>query len=207
MHRGPMTKREIARVRALLLSSGVKAKEICRQASERKDLHNSDRPLYAEIAALSKDPIPPVPKYEEHILAAKIISNDVQLSSRVWHASVDNFCSNTVQDLLDRVEQIHARIVGELTPLTRKAADEADDVSKDLATRQTLYIKRLTDTMDGMMRRRRRRFRWLRRAGWVVVEWALVGIMWFVWFMVVLARIVMGAGMGVAGFVRWLFWL
>jgi hypothetical protein len=61
--------------------------------------------------------------------------------------------------------------------------------------------------MDKMIRRRRRRFRWLRRGGWVLVEWLLVGVMWYVWFMVVLTRVVMGVGKGVVRSFRWLFWL
>ena len=59
----------------------------------------------------------------------------------------------------------------------------------------------------GQIRRRKRRFRWLRRGGWVLVEWLLVGVMWYVWFMVVLTRVVMGVGKGVVGSLRWLFWL
>jgi hypothetical protein len=85
--------------------------------------------------------------------------------------------------------------------------DEADDVSRELVDKQTLDVKGVTDKIDKMMRRRRRRFRWARRGGWVLVEWALVGVMWYVWFMVVLARVVMGVGRGVVGGVRWLFWL
>jgi hypothetical protein len=207
VHRGPMTKREIARVRALLLSSGIKAKEICRRAAELRDIRDPDQSSYSDIVALSKDPISPVPRTQEHILAARILSNDIQLSSRMWQASADNFCSTTVNDLLNRIEGLQGRIVDQLTPMTRKATDEADEVSKDLVTGQTLAVKRLLDMMDKMMRRRRRRFRWLRRGGWVMLEWALVGVMWYVWFLVVLARIVMGVGRGVVGVVRWLFWM
>jgi hypothetical protein len=97
--------------------------------------------------------------------------------------------------------------VENLTPMTRRIADDADEVSKDLVTGHILQVNKLTDSMDKMMRRRRRRFRWVRRGGWVMVEWALVGVMWYVWFMVVLARVIMGIGRGAVGAVRWLFWL
>ena len=43
--------------------------------------------------------------------------------------------------------------------------------------------------------------------GWVLVEWALVGIMWYVWFLVVIARVFMGVAKGFVGSVRWLLWL
>lgn len=205
--RGPMTKREIARVRALLLSSGIKAKEISRRAAEPKDLKKPDQSAYSHLAVLAKRPPPPVPKSQEHRLAARIIADDVQLSSQLWRDSADIFVNETVATLIENIADLQHRLVDNLTPMTRTAADEADEVSKDLVTSQTLKVKRITDTIDKMTRRRRRRFRWLRRGGWVLVEWALVGIMWYVWFMVVITRVVMGVGRGVVGSLRWLFWL
>jgi len=207
INRGPMTKREIARVRALLLSSGIKAKEISRRAAEPKDLRTDESSRYKDVALLAKQEIQVVPKSQEHRLAARIISDDIQLSSQMWHSSADTFCNTTVSDLLDRIESLRSRVGDSLAPLTRKAADEADEVSKDLVTSQTLQVKSIGDKIAKMMRRRRRKFRWLRRGGWVMVEWALVGVMWWLWFMVVLVRIVMGVGKGTVAGLRWLFWL
>jgi Fe2+ transport system protein B len=202
-----MTKREIARVRALLLSSGIKAKEISRRAAEPKDLRTDQESPYQDIAELAREKIALVPKSQEHRLAAKILSDDIQLSAQMWHTSADEFCNATVTSLVERISILQSRLVTNLTPLARGAADEADEVSKDLVTSQTLKVKRITDKIDKMMRKRRRRFRWLRRGGWVLVEWLLVGVMWYVWFMVVLTRIVMGVGKGVVRSLRWLFWL
>lgn len=206
-HRGPMTKQEIARVRALLLSSGIKAKEISRRAADIKDLNTTDESAYTEIAKIAPEKVKPVPKSQEHLIAAKILSDDIQLSKQVWQASADVFCNTTVQDLIDKVEILQTKIVNNLIPMARQASDEADEVSKDLVTSQTLKVKHISDTMDTMLRRRRRRFRWIRRGGWVIVEWALVGVMWMVWFMVVFVRVIMGLGRGVASATRWLFWL
>jgi hypothetical protein len=201
-----MTKREIARVRALLLSSGIKAKEISRRAAAPKDIRTDEDSRYKDVALLAKEELKLVPKSQEHRLAAKIISEDIQLSSQMWHASAETFCNTTVAELLDKIETLRSRVGDTLTPLTRKAADEADEVSKDLVTSQTLQVKSISDTIAKMMRRRSRKFRWLRRGGWVMVEWALVGVMWWLWFMVVLVRVVMGVGRGAVAAVRWLFW-
>ncbi|PVH83995.1 hypothetical protein DL98DRAFT_411994 [Cadophora sp. DSE1049] len=206
-HRGPMNRREIARVRALLLSSGIKAKEISRRAAELKDLRADKDPLYEDIADMAHEDVEPVPKSQQHRLAARIISDDVQLSSQIWQDSADTFVNDTVNVLMSRIGSLQHRLVDNLTPMTRTAADEADEVSKDLVTSQMLKVKRIGDKIDKMTRTRRRRFRWLRRGGWVLVEWALVGIMWYVWFMVVIARVVMGVGRGIVGSVRWLLWL
>ncbi|CRK36982.1 hypothetical protein BN1723_020611 [Verticillium longisporum] len=91
--------------------------------------------------------------------------------------------------------------------MTRAAADEADETSRDLAFGQRLKIKAVVDVIDKMLRRRRRRFRWVRRALWLGVEWGLVGIMWYVWFVVMILRVFVGFGKGVVGGVRWLLWL
>lgn len=205
-HRGPVTK-EIARARALLFSSGIKAKEITRQATETVDLQNTKDSPYSDIAALSQEKLTPVPAFQQHILAARILASDIQLSSRMWQASADNFYNTTASSLFDRADKLHSTIASNLTPRVRTAADDADAVSRNILTFQSLQIKRIIDTMDNMMRRRRRRFRWLRRGGWVLVEWVLVGVMWFAWFLVVFIRIVLGLGNGVVRSVRWLFWV
>jgi hypothetical protein len=202
-----MTKREIARVRALFLSSGIKAAEISRRAAEPKDLRTDNESSYHDIAELAKEKVALVPKSQEHRLAARILSDDIQLSAQMWHSSADTFCNSTVSSLVERISILQSRLVSNLTPMARDAADEADEVGRDLVTSQTLKVKRVTDKMDKMIRRRKRRFRWLRRGGWVLVEWLLVGVMWYVWFMVVLTRVVMGVGKGVVRSFRWLFWL
>jgi len=207
VHQGPMTKREIARVRALLLSSGIKAKEISRRAGETQYLHLSTEPAYKGIIDLAQDRVKPMPKHQLHIVAARILSDDIQLSKRVWQDSADTFCNTTVQDLVSRLDGLKGTIQESLTPMARKAADEADEVSKDLVTSQTLKVKRITDAMDTMLRRRRRKFRWLRRAGWVLVEWGLVGVMWFAWLIVVFLKIFTSIGRAVTATTRWLLWL
>ncbi|KAG9229922.1 hypothetical protein BJ875DRAFT_473599 [Amylocarpus encephaloides] len=206
-HRGPTTKREIARVKALLLSSGIKAKEIARRAAELQDIHETEEAPYTGIAQYPHDPIQPVPRSKQHMLAARILLNDVQLSSHIWQSSADTFVNTTVNDLLGSIRTLQVRLTDTLTPMTRQADDEADELSKDLVTNQTMQVKRITDKIDTMMRRRRRRFRWARRGGWVIVEWALVGVMWYVWFLVVIARMVAAVGGGVWGGLKWLFWL
>ncbi|KAI9743579.1 MAG: hypothetical protein M1818_002894 [Claussenomyces sp. TS43310] len=214
----PVTRCEVARTRALLLTSGVKAQEIARRAGmvqplgQRDDRKEPEHKLYAEIAAMNRDTnlaLQPVALARQHMFAAKLLSNDIQMSSRMWQESAEAFSCKTVSGLLDRVDELQARIVGPggLSNVGKRAADEADDVSRDLIENQTLRVKALVSKMDSMIRRRRRRLRWVRRAGWVAVEWVLVGVMWWVWLVVVLVRIVTGVVSCAARGVRWLFWL
>ncbi|XMA11669.1 hypothetical protein WAI453_004460 [Rhynchosporium graminicola] len=211
VHRGPMNKREIARVRALLLSSGIKAKEISRRAAELKDIRTEESPLYGDIAEMIpsdlESEITPVPKSQQHRLAARLISSDIQTSSQLHHSSASHFLSSTIPSLHSRISTLQQTLINDLTPTTRKAADEADEVSKDLVALKMLEVKSIGDKIDKMTRTRRRRFRWLRRGGWVVVEWVLVGVMWYVWALVVLLRALRGCVGGVVEVGRWLLWL
>ncbi|RFU32569.1 hypothetical protein B7463_g3787, partial [Scytalidium lignicola] len=177
VHRGPMTKREIARVRTLLLSSGIKAKEITRRAAEAQDLRTAQEKIYVDIANLAQKPIPPVSKSSEHVLAVGILQEDIQISVQAWEAATNMFCGTTMNELIHRLDNLQIRVGEELIPMARKAGDDADEVSRDLVMNQTLAVKRLEDAMNKMIRRRRRKFRWLRRGGWVFLEWALVGVM------------------------------
>jgi hypothetical protein len=170
-------------------------------------LQNPEKSPYSHIAKLSQEEVSPVTNSQQHIIAARILASDMQLSSRMWQASADNFYNTTVSSLFNRADKLHSTIADNLTPKVRAASDEADAVSQNILTFQSLQIKRIIDTMENMMRRRRRRFRWLRRGGWVLVEWALVGVMWFAWFLVVFVRIIIGVGSGAVRSIRWLFWL
>jgi hypothetical protein len=211
--RGPMSKREIARVQALLLSSGIKAKEITRLAGKPKTLRDAKDlgDTYADMVSLNRDPqlLKSVPRAQAHMLAAQVLSRDIQLSSQMWQESASKFSSESINGLLDRMEGLQDRIMGRngLSELIRKAERDADDVSKDLVTSKTMAVKELLERMDQVMRKRRRRFRWVRRVGWVAVEWVLIGVMWVVWAVVMVIAFLRGTVRGVISSVRWLLWL
>lgn len=206
-----VSRREIARVRALLLSSGIKAKEITRRAAELRDLDDAAVSRFADVAALARGQgaLPPVPRAQEHLLAARVLETDMRWSAGRWQAAAERFSGATVPGLLGQVEELRERIdgAGGLSERGKRAADEADELAREVMSAQLLQVKELLALVDTMMRRRRRRFRWLRRGGWVVVEWVLVGVMWWAWFLVVLVRAVMGCVKGVVAALRWLFWL
>nr|CAE76574.1 putative protein [Neurospora crassa] len=229
-----VSKREIARLRALLLSSGIHAMEIDRRAKADKllnasnktddenantttassHINNNSRLSWPDIVALSPDPstrqqllVRPIAQIDLFPVAANILSTSIQNSATAFQSSVAVFQTQTAPRMTNRVEALRSRISGELTEMTRRAAEEADDAGGDLMTHQRLKVKRVVDMIDRMVRRRRRRFRWVRRAGWLAVEWVLVGFMWYVWFVVMIARVLLGVGRGVVGVGRWLLWL
>ncbi|KAF4504338.1 hypothetical protein G6O67_008499 [Ophiocordyceps sinensis] len=220
-----LSRREIARTRALILSSGIKALEISRRAKEMCEPFSSEASSanrastevsragieWADIARLSPERQQlhnhKVAFCELYPLAAKTLAAAIQASGQRWQASADRFTTRTSPDLQRRIGQVRSRLVDYDSEMTRKAANEADETSRDLALRQPLKVKHVTDTIDKMLRRRRRRLRWVRRALWLMVEWLLVGLMWYVWFVVMILRVVAGAAKGVWRSVRWLLWM
>ena len=202
--RGTVNKRDIARVKALLLSSGVKANEIARRAEEVPEKPSS---FLQELDGIFKGPIPQVPRSQEPLLAARMLISNIETTTQRLRDDAEHFSHNTSENLRDQINAIDEHVTYKLTPLVRASADDADAFSTELTTTHTLAIKQLNDSVDTILRRRRRRLRYGRRIGWAMVEWTLLGIMWMVWLVVVMIRLVRGTVRGVVNGLRWLFWL
>ncbi|KAK4096109.1 hypothetical protein N658DRAFT_562652 [Parathielavia hyrcaniae] len=187
-----VSKRDIARLRALLLSSGIQAMEIDRRSKQSKlalpsTATSSSLPQQntRDGNALSQSQIAlhtSANKTHQQLdlspLAARTLASSITTSTSQFHTVSSQFTSETAPALLYRVESLRSKVAGELTSLAQSAADAADEANHDLVVGQRLKVKRVVDAMDKMLRRRRRRFRWVRRAGWLIVEWLLVGCMW-----------------------------
>ena len=199
-----ITKRDIARVRALLLSSGVKANEVARRAEE---IPEQPSPILLDLVDLFKGSIPEVSRSKEHVIAARILVSTIDTTTQRLRYSAEQFSRKTVENLHDQIKAIDERVTYKLTPLVRDSADDADNLSTELTTTHTLAVKQLNDSIDGILRRRRRRLRWIRRGGWAMLEWTVLGIMWMIWFCVVIVRLIRCVVGGFVRAVRWFFWL
>lgn len=224
--RAPLTRREVARLRALMLSSGVMAMNISRRAHQAQVLdvmtanESSDvlsalgnRVSWPEITQLApadqrqellKKPISEADLFP---VTAQVLGTAIQTSRQRWESAAESFRHRTRSDINGQIERLRERLQLDLSAMTRAAAEEADEVSGDLVDGQRRKVKAVVDVIDKLSRRRRRRFRWARRAGWLALEWALVGFMWYVWLVVMIARVFLGVGKGFVRGVRWLLWL
>lgn len=202
--RGNVTKRDIARVRALLLSSGVKANEIARRAH---DITNTSSPILQDLEKISGATLPQMPRSQEHVSAARIYTSHIDKNNKQLRDAAERFSNQAVDQLHKQVNEVDEHITQKLTPLVRSSADVADTFSAQLMTTHTLEVKQLHDAVDAILRRRRRRLRWVRRLGYVLLEWTLLGIMWWVWLIVVIVRLIRGTLHGFARGVKWLLWL
>lgn len=201
---GTITKRDIARVRALLLSSGVKANEISRRAEE---VSVKPSPILRDLQDLFNDQVPRLPRSQEYIFAGRMLVGNIETTAQQLRHAAEQFSHSTVESLHNKIKAIDDSVNYKLTPLVRAAADDADTFSTELTTTHTLAVKQLNDSVDAILRKRRRRLRWIRRGGWAVLEWTLLGIMWMVWFVVMIVRLIRGIIRGSIRGVRWLFWL
>jgi len=199
-----VTSADIARVRALFLCSGIKAREITRRAHTKR----SPPPEWlARAAATANRELVPVPRKEEHVLAARLLVRELESSTRSLSASTQNFRNKTIKELTEVITELRARVDSDLMPRIFDSGDTAVRITSEISGQGPLQVKQITDDIDRMLRHRRRRMRWVRGFGWMLVEWALVAVMWWVWLVVVLVgsvKRVFGFGWGV---VRWLLWL
>lgn len=224
--RAPLSMREIARLRALILSSGVMAMEITRRAHQAQiispTMPNDNNAVlsalgnsisWPEVIQLAPEDqrrellSQPISQADLFLVTARVLGTAIQSSHQRWESAADVFRHNARTDVDGQIERLRTRVQLDLSAMTRAAGEEADEVSGDLVDGQRRKVKAVVDVIDKLSRRRRRRFRWVRRAGWLALEWLLVGIMWYVWFVVMIARIFMGVGKGFVRGVKWLLWL
>jgi hypothetical protein len=199
-----ITASDIARVRALLLCSGIKAREIARRAHTSRDQPPA---FLLRAAGTAGAKLIPVSRKEEHVLAARILVRSLEDSTQRVKGAAEVFRGGTCAALVARIAGLKAKVEGELFRRVRASGDEALAITREVAGQAPLLVKGVSDRVDAMMRMRRRRMRWVRKLGWMLVEWVLLGVMWFLWFIVVLVRLVKGMFVGVVRGVRWFLWL
>ncbi len=141
------------------------------------------------------------------LVAGRALAERTARDTQRLRAAADELAEARAPQLAQRITALHERAADALAPEVRALADDADALSTELLTAHTLAVQRINDRLDMVVRRRRRRLRWLRRGGYVLLEWVLLGLMWWVWLVVVIVRMLRGAVRGVWTGVRWLLWL
>lgn len=217
-------KREILRCQALLLSSGVKASEIVHRYEKPREYSSSSSPSISAItlsgatAAIPKflinslvDPKAPIPhslpRIDEFNYAARNLLERLETTKTNLNKSMYLFSKTTLFPLQSEIDSLEDLIANKLTPRVRTAAFEAETLSTQLNTTSTLEIKQLSERLDKGIRKRNRRLRSIRRLGFSLLEWTLVGVMWWLWLIVMVFKILRGIGKGVVQGVRWILWL
>lgn len=205
-HKRPSTvmPQEIAYVRSLLLSSGVKANAIVTRANT---VPVRDFDLLVRAAATCKLAVPTdIVRQRQHVVAARMLSKNLDSTVQGCEETAQQFRNETAARLQARIDDLRERLNSKLTPLVRSSGDEADAFVARLTTTHTLAIKQVNDAVDQMIRNRQRRLRWLRQAGFRLLELLLVGVMWWIWLFVWIFHVFRSAVVGVMRFVKWVIW-
>ena len=196
-------KREIERTRALLLSSGIKAREIARRAETVRD----PPPEFLKTSVGPDESVPQVARIYEFNVAARNLLRGFERSQSQFEQSIDRFPASTSEPLRSQLHSLENLVNQSLSPRVRAVGDDAEDLSVQLHTTSTLAVKQLSDALDRGLRKRRRRLRWIRRTGFVVLEWALVGVLWWVWLIVMVFKLFRGVLRGAVSGIKWVLWL
>lgn len=194
--------RDIARVRALLLTSGIKAREI-----QRRSEAPSDNPLALTKAAKTANQTlaDPVALKDEPSTAAHLLSTHISSVLSAFETTLEHFQNDIATSLATQLDDLHHRATEHLTKLVLETSDEADAFVVELTTRQPQQLKQVDDAVETIRRARRRQWRLLRGLGFKLLEWLVLSLMWGIWGVVV----VFNSGKRVAvvlwRMVAWLF--
>ncbi|KAJ5090681.1 hypothetical protein N7532_009365 [Penicillium argentinense] len=196
-------KTEVERTRTLLLSSGIKAREITRRAHSVRE----PPPHWLQNALGPGASVPRVARIGEFDLAAQNLLRRFEMTQYSFQQSMHHFTTTTASPLRTQLKDLENLVNESLTPRVRATANDAEDLCVQLNTTSTLAVKSLSDALDRGVRKRRRRLRWVRRTGFVVLEWTLVGMLWWVWLIVMAFKLVRGVFRGFISGARWILWL
>lgn len=194
-------RREIERTKALLLTSGIKAREITRRAESIR----SPPPDFLQ-KAYPDSPVPQIIRLYEFDVAAKGLLRRLETSHDSFRRTVESF-PKASGALRTQLAQLEDMVNQTLAPRVRALAEDAENLSVELNTTSTLAVKQLSDKLDKGIRKRHRRLRWLRRTGFVMLEWALVGMLWWVWLIVMAFKVLRCIFRGAISGIRWVLWL
>ncbi|EDN10461.1 predicted protein [Histoplasma mississippiense (nom. inval.)] len=169
----------------------ARALEICRQADMIRD--SPPVLVFSTEHGLGGN-VPRVPRSEEVTTAARSLMFKFDREvCQVQHA-MSKFSSSTSPSLKSRLDDLDSLVTSTLNPRIRDLTSEDDKLTSELATTNTLALKQLNDSLDKGLRKRKRRFRWISRVGFVMLEWVLVGAMWWLWLVVMIFKMLEACG-------------
>ena len=202
-----ISKQSLAYVRSMLLAPAVKAQSIVQLAHSPR---SQVPPFFTDaFRTAGRDPLSAgaLTRQQEFAVAAQTLSAHLQHTMSALDTAAVRFRADTCGALNARVDDLRDLVGNHLTHTVHDEGDRADAFVAQLTTTHTLSIKQVNDSVDLMMRKRRQRLRYLRRAGFAVLEWVLVGIMWWIWGVVSCIGVVKRGLGAVVWVVRWLLWL
>ena len=134
-----------------------------------------------------------------------MLTSHLKTSLSDFESTISVFQSTTATNLAAQLDELQHKATEQLSKLVHETTDEADAFTVELTTRPPQQTKQVDDAVDAMLRQRRRQFRLLRKAGFKLLEWFVLSIMWWIWFVVVVFNMGKRVVVGVLSLLRWLF--
>lgn len=201
LKQGTVTSRDIAYLRSVLLTSGSKAKSIVRHAEE--PIHSSEGVRTTDMPSN----LDFILHQNEYVESGRAFSERIDTAISKFDTSARQVRDQNFVRLQTQINDLQEQATSKLLPQVRSCGDEADAFIARMTTTHTLAVTQVLDSVDTMMRRRRKRLRFLRRASFLFLEWLLVSILWFIWLFVSSIRLIKICVLAVVRSVRWLLWI
>jgi hypothetical protein len=175
---------DAARLRALLLCSGIKAAELARRQADLPSSTDPGRSVAVETARR---------------LATTLADDAARLHRAARDASSAGPATAAAAALRLRLSSAVDAARGE--------ADAAALLLADVTGPRTMRVRAAAERADAFRRARRRRLRFIRRVAFGGLEWGVLLVMWCAWLVVVVGKAVWGVLRAAVGFGRWALWL
>lgn len=207
----PITVRDLARVRGLMIAAAIKATNIAEMSEQIPQPQSSF--LYQAFECTGApsrdiDQVLPVRRRDEHVVAARHLISHLESKSSGFNDRLSDFTRTTTVELQREIQILGDTADGELFPRLQALSDTAGQLAQKLTTTSTLAVKSVNDEVAAAARLKRRGpqrlGRWL---GYKLIEWAVVGVLWWIWAVVMIVRLCIGTVKGVWNGFAWLFWL
>ena len=148
---------------------------------------------------------PRVTRKDEYVVAARNLIARLTNDGQKFQMKLQSFQSIVSPNLHRALQELEDFVNNELTPRVRQSGDGAGELSTKLSYTSTLAVKEVNERIDAAIRRRRRGpVRWMRRFGYLCIEWVVVALLWGIWAVVSILRVVR-AVLGI--FIRLVKWL
>jgi len=197
-----ITASDINRVKTLLNCTAIKAAELARL--QQSLVTSSTCTILSQCPLPKPDSIPTRKRYQ---VSTELYSNLLTSLLSSCRADLSRYTSTTIPFLREKLVSTRTLTAQTLPTKVQSSSDECDALIGEMTSAQTLMVKSVHDGLDRIIRARTRKRRLLRGLGFAALEWCVLGVMWLVWFVVVLTRIFWAAIKGLGKGMGWLFWV
>lgn len=206
-----VTVHDYCRLRGLLISVAVKATNIATYCEEVPNPQSSF--LYSAFEATNASGTErsknlPAPRKREHAIAARHLISHLHTQSADFNDRLNHFTSSTTVNLQREIQILEDNSESSLFPRLQALSDQAGQLAQQLTMTSTRAVRNVNDEVTEAARMKRRGpFRISRWFWFKLIEFGVIGLLWGVWFIVMMIRVLLGVSRGVAGFIAWMLWL